>query len=152
MCGRVTRSTTSSCGSRSCNGRGPASSRLRAVTADLRVRVRSYLTPGGDGRYQLRFLERDARDVEFIAPAGTSTGSHDGDDGGKDDDRAVPGVVLEQQPAVTCVRGYNHLAEARLVLFAQDVRRGGDAEDEELRRHPHGQAATRRARRVDREP
>jgi len=35
--------------------------------ADLRARVRSYLTPGGDGRYQLRFLERDARDVEFIA-------------------------------------------------------------------------------------
>ena len=35
--------------------------------ADLRARVRSYLTPGGDGRYQLRFLEREARDVEFIA-------------------------------------------------------------------------------------
>ncbi|HEB53666.1 MAG TPA: excinuclease ABC subunit C, partial [bacterium] len=37
--------------------------------ADLRARVRSYLTPGGDGRYQLRFLEREARDVEFIATA-----------------------------------------------------------------------------------
>jgi len=35
--------------------------------ADLRARVRSYLTPGGDGRYQLRFLEHDAHDVEFIA-------------------------------------------------------------------------------------
>ena len=37
--------------------------------ADLRARVRSYLAPGGDGRYQLRFLEREARDVEFIATA-----------------------------------------------------------------------------------
>ena len=37
--------------------------------ADLRSRVRSYLKPGGDGRYQLRFLEHDARDVEFIATA-----------------------------------------------------------------------------------
>ena len=37
--------------------------------ADLRARVRNYLTPGGDGRYQLRFLEREARDVEFIATA-----------------------------------------------------------------------------------
>ncbi len=37
--------------------------------ADLRTRVRSYLKPGGDGRYQLRFLEKDARDVEFIATA-----------------------------------------------------------------------------------
>jgi len=35
--------------------------------ATLRTRVRSYLKPGGDGRYQLRFLEREARDVEFIA-------------------------------------------------------------------------------------
>ncbi|MGK0202080.1 MAG: excinuclease ABC subunit C, partial [Planctomycetota bacterium] len=37
--------------------------------ADLRSRVRSYLKPGGDGRYQLRFLENEARDVEFIATA-----------------------------------------------------------------------------------
>ncbi|MCB9878236.1 MAG: excinuclease ABC subunit UvrC [Planctomycetes bacterium] len=37
--------------------------------ADLRARVRSYLKPGGDGRYQLRFLEHDAADVEFIATA-----------------------------------------------------------------------------------
>jgi excinuclease ABC subunit C len=37
--------------------------------ADLRARVRSYLTPGGDGRYRLRFLEREAQDVEFIATA-----------------------------------------------------------------------------------
>lgn len=36
---------------------------------DLRSRVRSYLKPGGDGRYQLRFLENEARDVEFIATA-----------------------------------------------------------------------------------
>ena len=35
--------------------------------ATLRTRARSYLKPGGDGRYQLRFLEREARDVEFIA-------------------------------------------------------------------------------------
>ena len=35
--------------------------------ADLRTRVRSYLKPGGDGRYQLRFLENEARDIEFIA-------------------------------------------------------------------------------------
>ncbi|MFK7743113.1 MAG: GIY-YIG nuclease family protein, partial [Planctomycetota bacterium] len=35
--------------------------------ADLRARVRNYLTPGGDGRYQLRFLQREATDVEFIA-------------------------------------------------------------------------------------
>ena len=37
--------------------------------ADLRARVRSYLKPGGDGRYQLRFLEHDAFDVEFVATA-----------------------------------------------------------------------------------
>lgn len=37
--------------------------------ADLRARVRSYLKPGGDGRYQLRFLEHDALDVEFVATA-----------------------------------------------------------------------------------
>ena len=37
--------------------------------ADLRARVRSYLKPGGDGRYQLPFLEADAVDVEFIATA-----------------------------------------------------------------------------------
>jgi excinuclease ABC subunit C len=50
--------------------RGAAGEVLYAgKAADLRVRVRSYLTPGGDGRYQLRFLERDARDVEFIATA-----------------------------------------------------------------------------------
>lgn len=35
--------------------------------ADLRARVRSYLRPGGDGRWMLRFLERDAVDVEFVA-------------------------------------------------------------------------------------
>ncbi|MCA8975698.1 MAG: excinuclease ABC subunit UvrC [Planctomycetes bacterium] len=37
--------------------------------ADLRARVRSYLKPGGDGRYQLRFLAADAVDVEFLATA-----------------------------------------------------------------------------------
>jgi excinuclease ABC subunit C len=37
--------------------------------ADLRARVRSYLKPGGDGRYQLRFLAAEAADVEFIATA-----------------------------------------------------------------------------------
>ncbi len=37
--------------------------------ADLRARVRSYLKPGGDGRYQLRFLAEEAEDVEFIATA-----------------------------------------------------------------------------------
>ncbi len=37
--------------------------------ADLRARVRSYLKPGGDGRYQLRFLAEEARDVEFLATA-----------------------------------------------------------------------------------
>jgi excinuclease ABC subunit C len=37
--------------------------------ADLRARVRSYLKPGGDGRPQLRFLEHEARDVEFLATA-----------------------------------------------------------------------------------
>ncbi|MEO0481778.1 MAG: excinuclease ABC subunit UvrC [Planctomycetota bacterium] len=33
----------------------------------LRNRVRSYLKPGGDGRPLLRFLEREAHDVEFLA-------------------------------------------------------------------------------------
>lgn len=37
--------------------------------ANLRARVRSYLTPGGDGRFHLRFLQAEARDVEFIATA-----------------------------------------------------------------------------------
>ncbi len=37
--------------------------------ADLRARVRSYLKPGGDGRYQLRFLADEAADVEFVATA-----------------------------------------------------------------------------------
>ncbi|MBX3465080.1 MAG: excinuclease ABC subunit UvrC [Planctomycetes bacterium] len=37
--------------------------------ADLRARVRSYLRPGGDGRYQLRFLAAEAADVEFVATA-----------------------------------------------------------------------------------
>ncbi|MCA8950624.1 MAG: excinuclease ABC subunit UvrC, partial [Planctomycetes bacterium] len=37
--------------------------------SNLRARVRSYLTPGGDGRYQLRFLAAEAADVEFIATA-----------------------------------------------------------------------------------
>ena len=37
--------------------------------ADLRARVRSYLKPGGDGRFQLRFLAADAHDVEFVATA-----------------------------------------------------------------------------------
>ncbi|MGE3175426.1 MAG: excinuclease ABC subunit UvrC [Planctomycetota bacterium] len=37
--------------------------------ADLRARVRSYLRPGGDGRPQLRFLEHEAADVEFVATA-----------------------------------------------------------------------------------
>ncbi len=37
--------------------------------ADLRARVRSYLKPGGDGRYLLRFLDDEASDVEFIATA-----------------------------------------------------------------------------------
>ena len=37
--------------------------------ADLRARVRSYLKPGGDGRYQLPFLAAEAADVEFIATA-----------------------------------------------------------------------------------
>jgi excinuclease ABC subunit C len=35
--------------------------------ADLRARVRSYLRPGGDGRPQLRFLEHEAHDIEFVA-------------------------------------------------------------------------------------
>jgi excinuclease ABC subunit C len=34
---------------------------------NLRARVRQYLRPGGDGRPLLRFLERDAEDVEFVA-------------------------------------------------------------------------------------
>ncbi|MHC5064441.1 MAG: excinuclease ABC subunit UvrC, partial [Planctomycetota bacterium] len=34
--------------------------------ARLRSRVRSYLKPGGDGRIQLTFLEREAKDVEFL--------------------------------------------------------------------------------------
>ncbi len=34
--------------------------------AKLRSRVRSYLKPGGDGRFQLRFLEKEAHDVEFL--------------------------------------------------------------------------------------
>lgn len=37
--------------------------------ADLRARVRSYLKPGGDGRYQLPWLAAEARDVEFVATA-----------------------------------------------------------------------------------
>lgn len=37
--------------------------------ADLRARVRNYLKPGGDGRYQLRFLAAEAAAVEFIATA-----------------------------------------------------------------------------------
>lgn len=37
--------------------------------ADLRARVRSYLKPGGDGRYQLQFLDRQAHDLEFVATA-----------------------------------------------------------------------------------
>ncbi|MDA0375432.1 MAG: nucleotide excision repair endonuclease, partial [Planctomycetota bacterium] len=35
--------------------------------SNLRARVRQYLRPGGDGRPLLRFLERDAEDVEFVA-------------------------------------------------------------------------------------
>jgi excinuclease ABC subunit C len=37
--------------------------------ADLRARVRSYLKPGGDGRYQLPWLAAEAHDVEFVATA-----------------------------------------------------------------------------------
>jgi excinuclease ABC subunit C len=37
--------------------------------ADLRARVRSYCKPGGDGRYQLRWLAAEATDVEFVATA-----------------------------------------------------------------------------------
>lgn len=37
--------------------------------ADLRARVRSYCRPGGDGRYQVRFLAEEAADLEFIATA-----------------------------------------------------------------------------------
>ena len=36
-------------------------------SSKLRARVRSYLRPGGDGRWMLRFLEREAHDVEFLA-------------------------------------------------------------------------------------
>jgi excinuclease ABC subunit C len=35
--------------------------------ANLRARLKSYLRPGGDGRPLLRFLERRATDVEFVA-------------------------------------------------------------------------------------
>jgi excinuclease ABC subunit C len=35
--------------------------------ANLRARVRQYLRPGGDGRPLLRFLEAEAREVEFLA-------------------------------------------------------------------------------------
>ncbi|MGE3878726.1 MAG: excinuclease ABC subunit UvrC [Planctomycetota bacterium] len=35
--------------------------------ANLRARVRSYLRPGGDGRWMLRFLAASAADVEFVA-------------------------------------------------------------------------------------
>ena len=34
--------------------------------ADLRARVRSYLKPGGDGRFQLPWLAAEAHDVEFV--------------------------------------------------------------------------------------
>ena len=34
---------------------------------DLRKRVASYLRPGGDGRFGIAFLEREARDLEFVA-------------------------------------------------------------------------------------
>jgi excinuclease ABC subunit C len=37
--------------------------------SNLRARVRSYLKPGGDGRYQLRFLAEEAVDVEFVVTA-----------------------------------------------------------------------------------
>ena len=37
--------------------------------ADLRARVKSYLKPGGDGRYQLPWLAAEANDVEFVATA-----------------------------------------------------------------------------------
>ncbi len=37
--------------------------------ANLRARVRSYLRPGGDGRFLLRFLEHEAVDVEFVSTA-----------------------------------------------------------------------------------
>lgn len=33
---------------------------------DLRKRVASYLRPGGDGRFGIGFLEREARDLEFV--------------------------------------------------------------------------------------
>ncbi len=35
----------------------------------LRTRLRSYLRPGGDGRLRIRFLEQQARDVEFMVTA-----------------------------------------------------------------------------------
>ncbi|MEE9126880.1 MAG: excinuclease ABC subunit UvrC, partial [Planctomycetota bacterium] len=37
--------------------------------ADLRVRVRSYLSPGGDGRVRIPFLVEEATDVEFLVTA-----------------------------------------------------------------------------------
>ena len=37
--------------------------------ADLRARVRSYLKPGGDGRFQLPWMAAEAADVEFVATA-----------------------------------------------------------------------------------
>jgi excinuclease ABC subunit C len=37
--------------------------------ANLRARVRSYLRPGGDGRFHLQFLAAEADDVEVIATA-----------------------------------------------------------------------------------
>jgi excinuclease ABC subunit C len=37
--------------------------------ADLRARVRNYLGPRGDGRFQLPFLAAEAADVEFVATA-----------------------------------------------------------------------------------
>jgi excinuclease ABC subunit C len=49
---------------------GPTGETLYVGKAtDLRARVRSYLKPGGDGRYQLRWLEQEAFDVEFVATA-----------------------------------------------------------------------------------
>ena len=35
--------------------------------SNLRSRVRSYLRPGGDGRFLLRFLEHEAVDVDFVS-------------------------------------------------------------------------------------
>ncbi|MHC4079123.1 MAG: excinuclease ABC subunit UvrC [Planctomycetota bacterium] len=37
--------------------------------ANLRARVRSYLSPGGDGRVRIPFLVEEAADVEFVATA-----------------------------------------------------------------------------------